>query len=616
MSTFSLISGFLRGIKPDPVLTVSQWADTYRMLPPTSAEPGKFRMSRTPYNREISDRLSVTDPAQIVWFKKSSQIGATETGNNWLGYTIDAVPAPFLYVMPTDTMMKDTSRNRIQKMIEATPRITHKIKPSKAKDSSNTIQYKEFEGGFFKGVGANSPVGLASTAARFVYLDEVDRYPMDVAGEGSAIKLAQTRTVTFGPRKKIFITSTPTRKGLSAIDQGFEKTGQRHFYVPCPHCGGAQVLEFTQLRWTPGNYTDVNYQCVHCGQLIPERFKTQMLNGGQWIATHPEREDGITYGYHINALYSPYGMYSWAEMVKEYEESESNIPDRITFINTKLGECYEEEGELPQWQNLYALREKFSQCTVFHEVGFITAGVDIQADRIEMEIVGWMKGKRSQSIDYRVINGSTTDPSTWEKLAQILNETFPKADGTRLPISMMAIDTGYNTQHVYEFCSLHMHTGRVIPVKGKSELAMLYSAPKTLQVTRAGQKLNTIKVFHVGVSLIKSELYGWLKLLPKEDKTYAPGYCHFPEYDEAYFRGLTAERLQRTTDKKGFVKYEWVKVYKRNEALDCRVYARAAAAIFGLDYLQDEHWQQLLQNAPSIEMKKEQKTKKKRDSIW
>lgn len=610
------ISAFLRGLKPDPVLTVSEWANQFRILPPESAEPGPFRMDRTPFNKEISDRLSVSDPAQTIIYKKSSQVGATETGNNWLGYIIAVAPGTMLYVMPTDTMLKWTSKNRIQKMIDATPVLKAKIKANKAKDSGNTMQVKNFEGGFWMGVGANSPVGLASTPVRFVYLDEVDRYPMDVSGEGSAIELARTRTLTFGQRKKIFISSTPTIKNQSAIDNEFQKTGQRHYHVPCPSCGGMQKLVIEQLRWEKGKYDNVMYECAHCRHLIDEIYKTNMLAGGMWIADFPELEDGKTYGYFINALYSPYGMYSWADMAKDCDESEGDIPKRITFVNTKLGECYEEEGEVPQWERLYSLREKYNRGTVLPNVCFITCGVDIQADRIELEIVGWMRGKESQSIDYRVINGDTTKPETWAMLDSVLDEQFTRSDGAMMKVSIMAIDTGYNTQHVYEYCSKHAGTGRVIPVKGREQLAMMYSAPAAVQVTRAGQKLNTVKVFGVGVSLIKSELYGWLKLNPNDDKTYPSGYCHFPEYDSHYFRGITSEKLERTTNKKGFTVYQWKKTYKRNEALDCRVYARAAAAIMGMDMFQENHWQAFSIGLTAQKTDKPKKPKKKRDSIW
>lgn len=611
------ISAFLRGLKPDPLLSVSEWANKCRILPPESAEPGPFRMERTPFNKEISDRLSVHDPAQLIIYKKSSQVGATETGNNWLGYIIDVAPGTMLYVMPTDTMLKWTSKNRIQKMIDATPNLKAKIKANKAKDSGNTMQVKNFEGGFWMGVGANSPVGLASTPVRFVYLDEVDRYPMDVSGEGSAIELARTRTLTFGQRKKIFITSTPTVKNQSAIDNEFQKTGQRYYHVPCPSCGSSQKLVFEQLRWEKGKYDNVKYECVHCRYLIDEVYKTKMLAGGIWIADFPDREDGKTFGYFINALYSPYGMYSWADMAKDSDDSEGDIPKRITFVNTKLGECYEEEGEMPQWERLYALREKYTMGTVSDDVSFITCGVDVQKDRLELEIVGWIKGKESRSIDYRVISGDTAHAETWDKLDAVLSEQFPRMDGYTMPIAVMAIDTGFNTQHVYEYCSRHAETGRVIPVKGREQLAMMYSAPAAVQVNRSGQKLNSVKVFGVGVSLIKSELYGWLKQIPSDDKTFPPGYCHFPEYDSHFFRGITAEKLERTTNKKGHTVYQWKKIYKRNEALDCRVYARAAAAIYGMDYFKDEHWAYLQANVnPSAAQQQKPAKKKLRDSIW
>jgi len=421
------IAGFLRGITPDPLLTVSEWADQFRFLPQESAEPGKFKMSRTPYLEEIADHLSVSDPAQEIIFKKPSQVGGTEAGNNWLGYIIDIAPSAMLYVMPTDTMMKDTSKNRIQKMIDSTPSIKHKIKPARAKDANNTIQFKEFEGGFFKGVGANSPVGLASTAVRYVYLDEIDRYPMSVGGEGSAIDLAKTRTATYGARRKIFLTSTPTIENTSAIDLEFKKTGQRSYYVPCPFCGTLQTLKFDQLRWDNDNMKSadfkVEYECEHCNELISERHKTKMMSKGhgQWIAEKPENENGLIFGYCLNALYSPYGWYSWVDIVKDYTEAQNDIPKMITFTNTKLGEVYADKGDKPDWEALWLKREKYKMNEPFQEVGLITAGVDVQADRLEVEIVGWIKGKKSQSIDYRVLFGNTAEEEVWKLLYSVLN---------------------------------------------------------------------------------------------------------------------------------------------------------------------------------------------------
>jgi phage terminase large subunit GpA-like protein len=229
-------------------------------------------------------------------------------------------------------------------------------------------------------------------------------------------------------------------------------------------------------------------------------------------------EDGKTFGYHFNALYSPYGWYSWADMAKEYDESENNIPDRITFINTKLGETYKQKGEVPEWQRLYALREKYQHKTCFEKVAFITAGVDVQSDRLELEIVGWMKGKQSQSIDYRVIAGDTSLPDTWTKLETVLTKLSAGRWCAHAYYACMCIDTGYNTQHVYSFCKNNLG-GRqsVIPIKGRDGLATIYNAPTAVHYTRGGQKINDIKVFNIGVSIIKSELYGWLKLLPNDE---------------------------------------------------------------------------------------------------
>ncbi|SHN45911.1 Phage terminase, large subunit GpA [Chitinophaga sp. CF418] len=448
---FSLLGGFQAGITPDPDMTPREWADTFRILPDSSARPGKFSSDFTPYVKEPMDRLSVNDPAQKVIVKKSSQVGFTEVGNNWLGYVIDKAPAGMLYVMPTDTMMKDTSKNRIEKMIESTPAISDKIAAKRSKDSSNTLMFKEFRGGFVKMVGANSPVGLASTAVRFVYMDEIDRYPLSVGGEGSAEGLAETRTITFGARKKILLTSTPTIKGTSAIDARFETTGQRYYHVPCPFCNEYQVLSIDQIVYEPGKYSEAKYRCCSCQALIDERFKARMLKQGKWIPRYPEREDGLVYGYFINALYSPSNWYPWSQLVKERDEAENNIPKKIVFTNTKLGEAYEsdEKGDKPDWESLYDrsvdyLPEPFSSVT------FITAGVDVQADRLEVEIVGWIKGKINQSIEYLQIIGDTSQSEVWEELAKILNKTWVRqGDNSILPLRLMALDTGYNTLKCY-----------------------------------------------------------------------------------------------------------------------------------------------------------------------
>lgn len=618
---FSLTIGFQRGILPDPIIKPSEWANNCRVLPDTAGRPGKFSTDLTPYVVEILDRLSVHDPAQEVYLQKSSQVGGTEIGNNWLGYIMDAAPGPTLYVMPTDTMMKDTSKNRIEKMIENTPALSEKISLRKAKDKSNTLLYKEFQGGFIKMVGANSPVGLSSIAVRNVYMDEIDRYPLSVGGEGSAEGLAKTRTITYGARKKMLLTSTPTIKGISAIAARFETTGQRYYHVPCPFCGQRQPLVLEQLKYEQGNYQDVKYQCIYCENLIDERFKSRMMKPGLWMPKYPEREDGITYGYFINALYSPSNWYPWSQLAKEKDECENDIPKKIVFTNTKLGLAYEheEKGDKPDWENIYDRAEDYQEGVPFTSVAFITAGVDVQADRLEVEVVGWIMGKTTQSIEYIQIIGDTSQDEVWTELGKILNKTWVRErDNAVIPLRLMALDTGYNTVKCYEFSQKH-GINRVIPVKGMDKLSVYFSAPKSVDILKVGKPVGKVKVWGIGVSLIKTDIYGKIKVRIDHETGLVPdGYCHFPKREPSYFRGLTAEEVVQVNDKKGFSRYEWVKKYKRNEPLDCRVYARAAAAVVGMDRWSPERWKR---EAGNYEQKSESKQKnkptpKKKSDFW
>lgn len=624
MTQFGLIQGFIDGMRPEPRLSVSEWADRYRMLDSkAAAEPGPYRTDRTPYVREIQDMLSVSSPVQKVIVMKGAQIGLTEVGNNWVGYIVDNAPGPALLVQPTDEMVKRNSKMRIAPMIEATPRLREKIKSARAKDSGNTVTQKEFPGGVLVMTGANSAVGLRSMPARFIFLDEVDGYPMDVDGEGSPIALAEKRASTFA-NKKIFEISTPTVEGTSVIETDFLETDQRFFHVPCPYCSALQILKFSQLKWEPGKYDDVVYECEHCNEKIQERFKTTMLPAGIWIATKPENSNPKKVGYHVSAMYSPFGWKSWAEVAEEWDKAQGDDPKLKTFYNTILGETWKEKSDAPQWELLYERAEDYSLNKPFKEVVFITGGADVQADRIEIEIVGWMPGKRSQQIDFRVLMGDTTKPEVWQQLGDLLSEQWEREDGALLTLRLLAVDSGYNTQKVYDF-SKKYGFGRVIPVKGNEKLDMIFSPPRAVDTTKHGQKVGKIKVWHVGVSHIKSEIYGFLRLSKDHETGLIPnGYCHLPKREPHYFRSLTAEAIQVQRNKRGYIVYVWVKKYERNEALDCRVYARAAASVVGMDRWNAEGWAlQMALTPPPIKKTDDEKTapskpkkQPKKSSFW
>lgn len=595
------IQGFLDGLKPIERISVSEWADKYRFLSPiASSESGRYRTDRTPYLRKIMDCLSDFSPYNVVKVIKGAQLGFSEAACNFIGYIMHIAPSPTLYVMPTGDMVEVLSKTRIDTLIESCPELKTRVSSPKSRDGKNTITMKSFPGGVLRLAGANSAAGLRSTPMRNLILDEPDAYPLDLDGEGNPIDLAIQRTNTFEGKKKIFMLSTPTVSGLSAIEREFfgqeidgkivGGTDQNYYHVPCPFCKEKQKLVFTQLHWDEHKPHTVQYCCIHCGCLIDERHKVQMLieksdenpNGAEWIPEYPDRANSNVIGFHLNGLYAPYGWLSWSSIAKQYKESK-NTPNKMkVFVNTILGETWAEFGEAPEYMNIYNRRELYRLNEAPADVCFLTCGVDVQKDRLELEVVGWCSDKRSYSIDYRVLDGDTATRSVWDKLAGVLNETFPRAGSTEIPIRMMCIDSGYNTTHVYDFCR-RFAPDRVVPVKGQESLNMAISVPKTVDVTRSGKRIGKVRVWSVGVSFLKSELYSWLRL-EKENGIAPPCYCHFPQYDENYFKGLTAEKQVKKIVR-GYPRFEWVKDYERNEPLDIRIYNRAAASIVGLDRL-------------------------------
>lgn len=617
----SITTPFLRGLRPDPIhLSVSQWADEYRFLSSrASAEAGRWTTSRTPYLREPMDALSPHDPCESVCLLFGSQLGKTETGLNWIGSIIDLAPGPMLMVQPTDKMSKNVVRQRLDPAIEESPVLANKVSESRSRDGGNNLESKEFPGGILIMAGANSPANLASMPIRYLFLDEVDRYPGDVGGEGDPVNLARARTRTFGNSKEL-ITSTPTETGSSRIDSEFQETDQRHFYVPCPECNHRQTLKFGNLIWDKvedknGKPVDkpetVAYQCEECGCLISEHKKTWMLSEGEWVPHKPEVKRRK--GYFLNSLYSPLGWYSWEQIVRDFLETRNRPAMLKTFVNTVLAETWHEKGDVPDWEAIYRRRKdyEFGKCP--RGVLFLTAGADIQRDRIEVEIVGWGRDFKSWSVDYLVFSGSTAENEIWVDLWSLLKDTWPvEGSGARLPLSMIAVDSSDQTQLVYTQVR-EVSDHRVMAIKGMDNQIIPVAQPKYMDIDYDGKKVfRGVRMWPVGVSVIKTELYGFFRLKPplEQDEPTPTGFCEFPQYEKEYFLQLTAEqRIRRTINGRAVTR--WEKKYERNEALDCRVYARAAAFVFGLDRFTEEQWSQLESRLVEIpEIKQNKKGKK------
>ena len=586
--------GFSDGLRPDPVLTVSEWADRHRFLSQrASAEPGRFQTSRTPYLREIMDKLSSNDPTNRVVFMKGAQVGGTEAGNNWLAYSIDCSPAPFLAVSPTLEMAKRNSRTRIDPMVEECPRLREKVRDPKARDSGNSMLQKLYPGGVLVLAGANSASGLRSMPAKMLFADELDAWPENLDGEGSALDLAEARTRTFS-RRKILIVSTPTLAGRSAIEREFLAGSMKFFHVPCVHCGAYQKLVWSQIKWVDDDPDTVRYVCEHCGGHLQDHHKTKMLAAGQWIAENPEG-DG-TESYHISTLYSPLGWYSWKDCVSSYLKAQKSENALKVWTNTILGETWAEQGEAPDWQDLYNRRERYPIGQVPEAGCVLTMGVDVQQDYLAFEVVAWAPGLESWSIDWGNIPGDTASDEVWRELTAKVGTTYPTADGLRMSIRMVAVDTGYRTQDVYRWVKSQPPT-RVLAIKGRDAQAVIVGQPTNAEIGQKGRKIKSgLKVWPIGVSVAKSELYGWLRRKARADADELPhGWLHFPEYDEEFFKQLTAETLTQKTVR-GYPRYVWEKTRDRNEALDTRVYARACAQMLGCDRFDSARWNTERQN--------------------
>ena len=608
-------------IRPDPILTVSEWADKHRYLSTrASAEAGLWKTSRTPYLKEIMNNMSASSSCEKLVFMSGAQIGKTESQNNVIGYIIDNSPSSILAIQPTVEMAKRNSRTRIAPLIEESPRLREKVKDPRSRDSGNSMLQKEFLGGILVMTGANSGAGLRSMPVRFLLLDEVDAFPSEILGEGDPCALAEARTRTFSKRK-IFWTSTPTVSGRSRIEKEFLEGDMRTYQVPCPLCGTFQQLVWENLVYEDNKPETVKYRCAHCEETFGEHHKNTILQRGIW---EPQNPEGVHKSYHLSSLYSPLGWFSWKNCVEKFLEAEKSDELMKVFQNTVLGVAWADEGEAPDWEALYHRREDYPIGKPPEGVVFITAGVDVQKDRIEMELVGWGKNLESWSLDYIVISGDTAEDQIWDELTKQINLTLPTKNGLQLPIRMTAIDTGFRTQEVYRWVRSQSAI-RVMAIKGRENQSTILGTPSPVEITVRGKRIRAgIKLWPVGVSVAKSELYGWLRRKQPidPDEELPTGWCHFPQHSEEYFKMLTAESLISKIVR-GYQKFQWEKMRDRNEALDCRVYARAAFDHVGAQRWTEERWQKEIEEAglnvqiPSQKQSKtpQNKVKRRRSSF-
>lgn len=520
----------------------------------------------------------------------ASQLGKTEILQNILGYFVDQDPSPILLVLPTAEKAESFSKERIEPTFRASPALRGKLETGQSgrgpsRKSSQTILLKMFPGGYLAMSGANAPSGLSSRPIRVVICDEVDEFPPTAGVQGAPIDQAIQRTSNFRNRK-IILFSTPTIDGASEIQRQYLEGDQRQYLVPCPHCGVAQVLTWDRLSYKNAagerDLDQIRYICAEptCGKPIEERHKPAMLAAGQWVAQVPGGKDGsgqtVSFG-DLSALYSPW--VKWSSLVKQWCKAHDQRDRRglKEFVNLRLGQPWVENDQTITDEAINRHRSRYD-CEVPPDVMLLTAGVDVQDDRLEVEIVGWGAGRQSWGIRYLRLTGDPGEQAVWQQLESVLTRAWPTEDGRNIMVVCACIDSqGHHTDDVYSFCRPREPRHVFATRGGKDPLADPVSKPG--RNNRFGCALYTLNVHS-----FKNDT--WSRLMLEHE---GPGYCHWPVeegrgYDADYFSGFLSERLLKK-QVAGRWTQRWYKVreHARNEPWDCRVYATAALHLLAPD---------------------------------
>lgn len=578
--TVQFIAGLTKVLRPKEPLTVSEWADRFMVLPAGSNESGHFSTDNAPYQKAIMD--AVADPeVREVSVMSSAQVGKTTVLLCVIGYYIQYEPSTMLMVLPTLNLSERFSKTRLAAMISDIPELSERVAPVKTRDSNNTILFKSYPGGHIVLAGANSPASLSSMPIRVILMDEVDRFPESAGSEGNPIMLAEARATSFW-NKKYVKTSTPTIAGHSKIEDSFKKGTMERYCVACPVCGEFQTYDFRRL-----DFDSLSMTCEFCGELIEERDWKSSEH--KWIAEHPERKDHRSF--HLNQMVNPY--VDWKDIVRQFLDAKHkadklhDMEDLKVFINTVLGECWEEADmdESHVEEDVLEERAEHYDADIPDGVIVLTAAVDVQDNRFEVEVRGWAREYETWGIYKTEIYGKLEEGEIWEELEEYLGTTFRFRDGRELNVAAVCIDTGgHHTNQVYRWIKLMKNKGkRVYGIKGyagKPDIPLLHhkTSVEISDLNERGEKIVVDRTYIqiIGVDAGKESIMNQLKITEPGER-----YCHFPSnggrgYDSEYYRGLLSEsKIYKKVS--GKYKYVWVKkAGARNEPLDLFNYNYAA----------------------------------------
>ncbi len=611
----------IKGIKqacrrwaPPPRMSIIDWADKFRWLAPEeSARPGKYRFDITPHLIWPGGPLEALDDPNVseIVGRKSAQVAWTSgVLGNALGKWIDLDPSPILVLFPKADAAKQYVAEKLEPMILATPRLRKKV-DLRSRKLQQRQDFKRFPGGFLKMVGSNSPASVKSTPVPRVAVEEPDDCNLNLRGQGDSIKLAKERLKTFR-RSKIIIGGTPTIKGLSAIDAELELSDKRVGMVPCHECGESHALSFDNLHCDedPTYLHEVYgkrrpesafYVCPHCSVVWDDNQKNANLKRGRWVATAEFR--GIA-GYILNELYATFYGSRFEVLIEkklqaEHAASQGNIGPMIAFTNSSMGESYEYKSNAPKTDELEKRAEPYAEMVAPKGVLLVTVGVDVQGDRLALVIVGWGRGEESWRLYWGELPGNPIDQHdpVWQELDRIIARPIPTEGGAHLAVSAVSIDSsdGNTNDAVYAYVRERQRFN-IMAIKGAS----IDSRDKEI-FTKPAQSSDTsqdntkaakygLRVFIVGTHKAKTLIDGRMRL-----KGSGPGRMHwYSEIRADYYEQLTNEVL--APHARNPSKMVWQKkAGRRNEALDCEVYALHAARSLKTHLLRDQEWDQLEQ---------------------
>lgn len=593
----ALLAAFARGLEPDSNLPIDEWADKFMVVPKETgaAEPGPYRTSRTPHARLPMRCLSAGHPwCKRVVVEGASQMLKTQVALNFMGETVGQRPKNFLWVVPTGKLHKRAAE-RINKTVAATPALRERFAKPNSRDATNNNDIKAYPGGALYVVTAGAAANLSEITVTYVVYDEVDRSKDNIGGEGDPRELTETRQTSHERDRKSYYPSSPTIQGESAIDKLFKLGTQREALAECIHCGHAQPLDFFKLIRSEDGQRAL-YPCEECGGLHEEGDKSRMFARGLWSDGVPG--DGETESFHISAMFLPYGWRPWIALMKQYETAKAELEDgneesMITFYNTRLALCWERTKETTRYDELMNRAGGYELGTVPAGGLVLTAAIDCQAYRIELQVMAWGEGMEAWVVDYQVIHGSPSEDATWKRADELLQGRYRHASGQMLNISATLIDSGGKggtTQDVYNFTGPRKRRN-IFAVKGHSRpnRPILSGKPTIVDINHRGKAVKQgAQLWLVGPDTTKDYLQARWK------RTAGPGAIHFPAgLDEAYFKGLTAE--YRTFGYKRGHKVSWWEKKKgeANEPLDLTVYNVGAAYLLGLHKKTESQWQLL-----------------------